>query len=70
MSVTEKVELFLWEERGEEVERNTVTDEFRRTSVDVLDAYEREVLVTSLRRLDLSCHSVTGLESVLLDLVL
>ena len=59
MSVAEKVEFLLREERGKEVERNTVTDELRRASVDVLDAYKREVFVAGLWRLDFSCYRVS-----------
>ena len=70
VAVAEKVEFLLWEKWGEEVERNTVADELRCTSIDLFYAYKREVLVTDLRRLDFSCHCVTGLERVLLDLEL
>ena len=70
MAVSEKVELLLREERSQEVEWDSVSDELRCTSVDVVDTYEREVLVAWLRWLDFSCNSVTCLESVLLDLIL
>jgi hypothetical protein len=52
------------------VERNSVSDELRCAAIDELDAHEREVLVTSLRWFDLTSHCVTGLERILLDLVL
>ena len=70
MTIAEKIEFLLWEKRGQEVERNSVADEFRCTSIDVLDAYEREVLVTCFRRLDLTGYSISCLESMLLDLIL
>ena len=70
MSVAKQIELFFWEKRSEEVERNPVSDEFRSTAVDELYPYEREVFVTSLRRPDLSGHGISGLECMLLDLIL
>ena len=70
MSLAKKVELLVWEQRCEEVERNPVPDEFRSASVDVLDPYEREILVSCLRWLDFSCNSISSLESMLLDLIL
>ena len=70
MSITKKVEFLLWEKWSQEVKWNTVTNEFRSTSIDVLDTYEREVLVTDLWWFDFTSYSVTSLESMLLDLVL
>ena len=70
VAVSEEVEFLFREKRRKEVERNPVSDEFRRTSVDELDAYQREILVSGLRWLYFSCHGISGLEGVLLDLVL
>ena len=70
MTIAEKIEFFLWEEWRQEIEWNSVSDEFRRTSVYEFDAYEREILVTSLWRADLACYSVTSLQGMLLNLVL
>ena len=70
MTLAKKVEFLVWEKRREEIERNPVSDELWSASVDVLDSYEREVFISSLWRLDLSCNSVTGLERMLLDLIL
>ena len=70
MSVAEQVELLFREKRGKEVERDTVPDEFRSASVDELDPYEREVLVSSLRRTDLPGNCISCLESMLLYLIL
>ena len=70
MSVSEKVELLLREEWCKEVERNTVADELRSTSVDELDPYEREVFVSCLWRSDLTSYGISSLESMLFDLIL
>ena len=70
MAVTKKIELFLREQRGEEIKRHPVTDVVRSTSVDVLDPHEREVLVTLLRRTDLTGDGVTGFEGIILYLTL
>ncbi len=70
MAVSEKIELLLREERSKEVERDSVADEFRCATVDILDAHERELLVSGLRRLDFSCHCITCLQRMLLDLIL
>ena len=70
MTVAEKVELFLWEEWCKEIKRNAVSDEFRSSSIDEFDPYEREIFISCLRRPNLSCYSITGLQSVLLDLIL
>ena len=70
MSVTKKIEFFFREKRSEEVKRNSVSDEFRGASVDIFDTDKRELLVSCLWRLDLSCNSVAGLQRVLLDLIL
>ena len=58
MTVSKKVELLLREKRGKEIKRHPVADVVRSTAVDVVDLYEREVLVTLLRRTDLTCHGV------------
>jgi hypothetical protein len=70
VSMAEKIEFLVREERGEEIERNPVTYPLRSETVDKLDLYEREVLVALFRRTDLSGHGVPVLESVLLNLVL
>ena len=61
MSVTKQIEFLFREKRSKEVKRNPVSDEFRSTSVDELDPYEREVLVSSLRRSYFSSYSITCL---------
>ena len=70
VTVTKEIELLVWEKWSQEVERNPVSDELWSAAVDVLDLYKREVLVSSLRGSDFTCHSVTSLERMLLDLVL
>ena len=70
MSVTKKVEFLFREKRCEEVERNPVADEFRSPSIDIFDAYEREVLVPGLRRLDFASYCISCFQCVLLDLEL
>jgi hypothetical protein len=70
VSVSKQIELLVREEWSQEVERNPVSDELWSTAVDVLDLYEREVFVACLWRSDLTCHGITGLQRMLLDLVL
>ena len=70
MSVAEKIEFLLWEKRCKEVEWDTVSDELRCATVDILDADKREVLVTNLWRFDFSGYSISCLKRMLLDLVL
>ena len=70
MAVAEKIEFLLREQRGKEIERNPVTDEFRCPSVDVFDSYEWEIFVTGLWRTYFSGYCISGLECMMLDLIL
>ena len=70
MTMSEKVEFLVREERGEEIERNAVADELRSAAVDIFDAYERELFVAFLWRTYLAGHCIACLEGVDLDLLL
>ena len=70
VTVTEEIELLIREKRCEEIERNPVPDELRRAAIDILDAHEREVLVTFLRRTDFSGYGVARLQRIALYLIL
>ena len=70
MGASGEVELLVREERGEEVERDAVADEFRLAAVHHGDLHQREVFVAFARRTDFSGDGVAVLEGVLLDLLL
>ena len=70
MSIAKQIEFHLREKRSEEVKRNPVADEFRRTAIDEFDADQWEIFVTLLRRFDFSSDCVSGLEGMCLNLSL
>ena len=61
-------EFFVREKRSQMIERNTVTDFFRRTAVDLVHFDKREIFFTFLRRTDSPLHHVAGLQAEQLDL--
>ena len=62
-------EFFVREKRSQMIERNTVTDFFRRTAVDLVHFDKREIFFTFLRRTDSPLHHVAGLQAEQLDLI-
>ena len=70
MTMSEKIKLLIREKWSQEIKRNPVPDELRTSTVDIIDLYKREILVTISRRSDLSGNSITILQSIILDLTL
>ena len=68
VTVAGEVELLVGEKRGEEIERDTVADEFRTAAVDGVDAHQREILVAFARRTDVTEDGVARLEGIVLYL--
>ena len=69
MSVAQEIEFLLREERGKEVERNTIPDELNGASIHVFDIDQREILVPVSWRAYFTGDSVSALESVHLYLL-
>ena len=63
-----KHEFFIREKRCQMIERNAVAHFFRRTAVDLVHFYQREIFFTFLRRTDSTFHHVTSLQSEQFDL--
>ncbi len=70
VAVAGEIEFLVGEERGQEIERYAVADEFRGTAVDAVDFHQREIFVAFARRTDLAQDGVARLEGVHLDLAL
>ncbi len=70
ISVSCDIEFFFREERGKEIERYAVADEFRLASIYELYFYQGKVFVPLSRRPDFSGNGVAVFKGVLLDLLL